>query len=62
MGKDEFVSVGHVKKYGEEILRFPVAHLQNTSEEDSKRLEGEIKVLLRNSGFFADKSYIKGRR
>ena len=33
-----------------------------TSEEDSKRLEGEIKVLLRNSGFFADKSYIKGRR
>ena len=33
-----------------------------TSEEDSKRLEGEIKVLLRNSGFFADKSYIKGGR
>ncbi len=49
-----------VQKYGEEILRFPLTHLQNASEDESKRLEKEIRELLLNSKFFPDASYIKG--
>ncbi|SVD46811.1 uncharacterized protein METZ01_LOCUS399665 [marine metagenome] len=44
---------------GQQILRYPVAHLQNTSKDDYEILETQIKDLILNSGFLK-KQHIKG--
>ena len=46
-------------KYGQQILRYPVAHLQNTSKDDYGKLETQIKDLISKSGFLK-KQHIKG--
>ena len=44
---------------GQQILKFPVVHLQNTSNDDHKYLEPKIRDLILNSGFLS-KQHIKG--
>ena len=44
---------------GQQILKYPVAHLQNTSKEDYKYLEPKIRDLILNSGFLM-KQHVKG--
>ena len=46
-------------KYGQQILRCPVTHLQNMSKDDYRKLETQIKDLILNSGFLK-KQHIKG--
>jgi len=44
---------------GQQILKYPVAHLQNHSKNDHKYLEPKIKDLILNSGFI-EEDHIKG--
>lgn len=57
---NNFLSRPQVQKFGEEILSFPVIHLQNTSQEEAEELESKIRVLLLNSSFLPNASLVKG--